>query len=274
MKLRGILNIIRLYTIFFITVISLCVFTSPCLSQGIFSGLIISEKKDGIKIVDVKSGSPGFGAGLRAGDIVLEIEGKKTKKLEDYVEISREVKGKKVEIPLVILREGVSYDVTIKIYSIPIFQHWKEKITKPIELPPGLTNSPYEYWVGKGNRSLIRPEREDSEAEVANYNKAIKYFLNGLHYQPESIDTALQIANSYHELGNLHVVNGDIKEGIINYRKSISFYAGCHEKTQKEDYLSIILTNLQEIEKSLSGIESDSLETVTESKRKSVRILQ
>ena len=82
--------------------------------------MIISEKKDGIKIVEVQSGSPGFDAGLRTGDIVLEIEGKKTKKLEDYVKISREVRGKEVEISLVILRERVSYDVTIKIYSIPI----------------------------------------------------------------------------------------------------------------------------------------------------------
>ncbi len=90
----------RLYIISFITIISLGVFTSPCLAQGVFSGLIISEKKDGIKIVEVQSGSPGFDAGLRTGDIVLEIDGKETKKLRDYVKISKELKGKKVEVPL------------------------------------------------------------------------------------------------------------------------------------------------------------------------------
>ncbi|MDP6433339.1 MAG: PDZ domain-containing protein, partial [Candidatus Scalindua sp.] len=116
----------RLYIISFITIISLGVFTSPCLAQGVFSGLIISEKKDGIKIVEVQSGSPGFDAGLRTGDIVLEIDGKETKKLRDYVKISKELKGKKVEVPLAILRKGVSYDVTIMIYSVPIYQHWKE----------------------------------------------------------------------------------------------------------------------------------------------------
>ena len=264
----------RIYTIFFIIIMSLNVFVFPCHAQTIFSGLIISEKKDGIKIIEVQSGSPGSDAGLRAGDMVLEIEGKKTKKLEDYVEISREVKNKKVEVSLVILREGVSYDVTIKIYSVPIFQHWKEKVTKPIELPQGLTNSPYEYWVGKGNRSIKRLASEDSKAKVANYNEAINYLLNGLHYQPESIDTALQIANAYHELGNLYVTSGEVKEGIINYRKSIRFYAGCHEKTQNEDHLSVILTNLQEIEEGLNNIETDKLEIFTEPQRKSIRIYQ
>jgi len=265
----------RLYIIFFITIMSLGVFISPCLAQGIFSGLIISEKEDGIKIVEVQSGSPGFDAGLRTGDIVLEIEGKKTRKLGDYVKISREVKGKNVEVSLIILREGVSYDVTIKIYSVPIYQHWKEKVTKPIELPQGLTNTPYVYWVGKGFRTLQEPKDKLSfEAKVANYNLALKFLLNALHYRPESIDTALKIASSYNELGKLYVMNGDIKEGIINYRKSIKFYAGCHGKTEKEEYLSVVLTNLQEIEKSLSNIESDNLETSAEPQRKSIRIYQ
>ncbi|ODS32838.1 MAG: hypothetical protein SCARUB_02044 [Candidatus Scalindua rubra] len=91
-----------------------------------------------------------------------------------------------------------------------------------------------------------------------NYNEAIKYLYNGLHYQPESIDTALQIANSYHELGNLYLENGITKKGIESYKKSIKLYAGCHEKTQKENYLEIILTNLQEIEKRLSKIDTKS----------------
>ncbi|MGR3175763.1 MAG: PDZ domain-containing protein [Candidatus Scalindua sp.] len=265
----------RLYTVFFITIISLGVFASPCLAQTIFSGLIISERKDGIKIVEVQSGSPGFDAGLRTGDIVLEIDGKKTKKLRDYVKISREVRGKKVEVSLVILRKGVSYDVTIMIYSVPIYQHWKEKVTKPIELPRGLTNTPYVYWVGKGFRALKKPNDKLSfGAKTANYNLALKFLLNALHYRPESIDTALKVANAYNELGKLYVMNGDIKEGIINFRKSIRFYAGCQGKTEKEDHLNVILTSLQEIEKSLTNIESDNLKTSTEPQRKSIRIYQ
>jgi membrane-associated protease RseP (regulator of RpoE activity) len=265
----------RPYIVFFIMIMPLGVFTSPCHAQSIFSGMIFSEKKEGLKIVGAQSGSPGYDAGLRTGDIVLEIDGKKIKSLPDYVKISREMKGKKVEVPLVILRKGVSYDVTIKIYSVPIYQHWKEKVTKPIELPQGLTDTPYIYWVGKGFRTLKKPNDKLSfEAKAANYNLALKFLLNALHYRPESIDTALKVAKSYHELGKLYVMNGDIKEGIINYRKSIKFYAGCHEKTQNEDYLSVILTNLQEIEKSLSNIESDNLETFTEPQRKSIRIYQ
>jgi tetratricopeptide (TPR) repeat protein len=185
------------------------------------------------------------------------------------------LKGKNVEVSLVILRKGVSYDVTIMIYRVPIYQHWKEKVAKPIELPRGLTNTPYVYWVGKGFRTLKKPNDKLSfEAKAANYNLALKFLLNALHYRPESIDTALKVAKSYNELGKLYVMNGDIKEGIIKFRKSIRFYAGCHGKTENEDHLNVILTNLQEIEKSLSNIESDNLETFTEPQRKSIRIYQ
>ena len=97
----------RLYVLFFITVIFLSTFISTVQAQSIFSGMIFSEKKEGLKIVEVQSGSPGFDAGLIKGDIVLEIEGKKIRSLPDYVKISRKIKNKKVEVSLVILRKEI-----------------------------------------------------------------------------------------------------------------------------------------------------------------------
>ena len=37
----------------------------PCKAQSLFSGLILSERKEGLKIVGIQSGSPGHDAGLR-----------------------------------------------------------------------------------------------------------------------------------------------------------------------------------------------------------------
>jgi len=265
----------RLYILFFITIMSLSTFISPVHAQSIFSGMVFSEGKKGLKIVEVQSGSPGFDAGLKKGDIVLEIEGKEIKSLPDYVKVSRAIKNKKVEASLVILRKDVEYDVTIMVYSIPIYQKWQEKVVKPIKLSRGLTKTPYIYWVGKGYRALKKNvSNKPVDVKIINHNKALGYLLNALHYRPESIDTALQIANAYRKLGDLYVEKGTVKEGVINYRKSIKYYDGCHKKTDKEDYLNKILTNLQEIEIELSKIKSNKAKPALKTQRKSLHIPQ
>ncbi len=265
----------RLFIILFITVISMLGIIFPCKAQSLFSGLILSEKKEGLKIVGVQSGSPGHDAGLRADDIVLEIDGKKVRTISTYVKISREIKNKKVEVSLVILRKGVEYDVNIMSYSIPIYKHWNEKVAKPAELPKGLTNTPYVYWVGKGYRSLKKiADKEPFDDQVADYNTGLRSLLNALHYRPESIDAALQIASVYHKLGNLYVEKDITQEGVINYRKSMKYYDSCYKKTQKENYLNKILVNLREIEKEVSGISSNKVKSTLETKRENLRIIQ
>jgi membrane-associated protease RseP (regulator of RpoE activity) len=268
-------SIIKFYFLFFIITISLSIFISPAFAQSIFSGLILSEKKDGLKVVDVQKGSPAFDAGLRVSDIILEIDGKKIESLDYYIRISKEAKDKRVEAALTVLREGVLYEAVIRIYSIPVHQHWNQKVTEPKELPRGLTNSPYEYWIGKANttlKTLGRTVPFESKAET--YIEAITYLYYGLHYQPESIDTALQIAKSHHELGTLYLNNGMINEGIKDYKDSIKLYTNCLKKTQKEDYLKLILENLQEIEKGLSKIDVDKQELLSETMKEHNKSLQ
>lgn len=273
--LKGILNIMRLFIILFITVISLSGFVFPCMAQSLFSGLILSEKKEGLKIVGIQTGSPGYESGLRTEDIIIEIEGKKVKTLPEYIKISRELKNKKVEAALVILRKGIEYDVSIAVYSMPIYKYWNEKVTKPTELPKGLTDTPYVYWVGKGYKAFKEISgKEPVDSQIENYNNALSSLLNALHYRPESIDAALQIASIYHKLGSLYVKKEVVLEGVKYYRRSMNYYEGCFKKTQKEDYLSKIFTNLLEIEKELSEINFNEVKPASETKRKSLRIIQ
>ena len=265
----------RSYILLFITIISLSTFIAPAHAQSIFSGMVFSKKKEGLKIVEVQSGSPGFDAGLKSGDIVLEIEGKKIRSLPDYVKISREMRNKNVEASLVILRKNVEYDVIIMIYSLPVYQNWKEKVAKPITLPRGVTKTPYIYWVGKGYRILTEhTKNKPVDVKIANYNRALEYLLNALHYRPKAIDTALQVANAYHKLGILYVEKRMIKEGVIHYRKAIKYYGGCYKQTSKEDYLNKILTNLQEIDGELSRINSNKTVPATQTRRESLHIPQ
>ena len=235
--------------------------TSPICAQSLFSGLVLSERNNGLMVVEVQKESPVFDAGLRKGDILLEVEGKKINNLERYVELSRTIKNEeKVEAYLTILREGVKYEAVIKVYSIPVYQSWNEKVAMPADAPRNLKGTPFEYWVDRGKRTLAKVEKEGTiQTKVKRYHEVIPYFYNGLHYQPESIDTALQIATTYRVIAKLHLDNGSKEESIKNYKNSLRLYVHCFKKTDKDDSLKLILLNLKEIEKELGQINSGTI---------------
>ncbi|GJQ60742.1 MAG: PDZ domain-containing protein [Candidatus Scalindua sp. AMX11] len=228
---------------------------SSLFAQSLFSGLVLSERENGLMVVGVQNGSPAYNAGLRDGDIVLEVEGKKMSKLEEYVGFSRKIKKEKVEAYLTILREGVKYEAVIKVYSIPVYQAWQEKVAKPTGAPRDAKGKPYDYWFSKGTRSLKVSEKGGTfHLKERHYNEAITYLYYGLHYQPDSIDTALLIAETYQKLGKLYLNRNMKEESIEKYKISLKLYASSFKKTQKEEYLKLIFSNLQEIEKELGRI--------------------
>lgn len=91
-------------------------------------GAVIRQKGDFVVVSDPYEGFPADKAGLRAGDVILEIDGKTTKNKKTD-EISRALKGApKTEVKLLIKREGLDkpFEKTlvreeIKVKSVPYY---------------------------------------------------------------------------------------------------------------------------------------------------------
>ena len=80
----------------------------------------MSGREYGANIIEITQGCPAWDAGLKTGDIITEIEGKKIKSLESYVEIVQTLnKTRMLEIALVVNRQGVLYDVVFRRHKKP-----------------------------------------------------------------------------------------------------------------------------------------------------------
>ena len=61
-------------------------------------GLILKEEKKGLKITEVKEGSPAFFNNLKTGDIILELADKKIKTIKDFKDELNKIKNQKIKI--------------------------------------------------------------------------------------------------------------------------------------------------------------------------------
>lgn len=83
--------------------------------KGIFSGIgaYVHKTKEGVEIINVIPDTPAERAGLRIGDIILEVNGEPTKDLT-LNEVISKIRGPKgTKVKLLILREGKTFEVII-----------------------------------------------------------------------------------------------------------------------------------------------------------------
>jgi S1-C subfamily serine protease len=75
------------------------------LANGGFLGVRLEAKREGLTVLDTVPGSPAEKAGIRTGDVLLRLNGKPAKGLEDFV---LNVAGKKpgTRVTLEIRRDG------------------------------------------------------------------------------------------------------------------------------------------------------------------------
>jgi aminopeptidase YwaD len=71
-----------------------------------------AEGVEGVRLSGVRPGSAAEKAGVKAGDIVIELAGKKVKSVQDYTFVLQELEPNKT-VPIAVLREGKRLDLQI-----------------------------------------------------------------------------------------------------------------------------------------------------------------
>jgi S1-C subfamily serine protease len=92
----------------------ICIYALPAYALTPFSGLEVanSEKTPGARVFGVAPGSPASLAGVQPGDVIVSIEGQGVKSLEDFVNISKAIRGKE-KATISLDRQGKLFNVVL-----------------------------------------------------------------------------------------------------------------------------------------------------------------
>jgi tetratricopeptide (TPR) repeat protein len=226
-------------------------------ATNLFSGLAVAQgdsPSGGVKVVEVRPGCPGERAGLREGDLVIEVDGQKVKTLQEFVSLSKAMKDKSTEANIQLIRKGKLQNLLLISYSDVVFKEWKEKAPVPPESKMGGV-SLFQYYVEKGKANLEGNKLGGSfEGRLDKGEEAIKYFFYALHYNPTAVEVVLLIADTYMGMARAGLENGKPALAVENYSKAASLYEKCSKRHVSEKELELILAHLQEVEKELTGL--------------------
>ena len=86
----------------------------PAAPMRVSTGIVpdYSWEGEGVKLMGVRPGSPAEKAGLKAGDVIVEVAGKQIRNLYDYMDALSKVEPNK-PVTFVVLRDGQKISVTI-----------------------------------------------------------------------------------------------------------------------------------------------------------------
>jgi hypothetical protein len=175
----------------FLIVCVIC-FPAPLFAELPFSGLALSGAKEppGAKIVEILPDSPAAGAGLLVGDVIVEIEGKNIKSLEDFIKVSKKI-GDMKGVLLSVMREDKALNVTIGVRPtvkkpVPkkgsllemVTKTWDWTVTDP---ETGVRFFGSKGWPGfiKGGRQAVAIGEIPHSLDLANHDVAKKLLIKG-----------------------------------------------------------------------------------------------
>lgn len=226
-------------------------------ASNLFSGLVVAQGESasgGVRVVEIHPGCPAERAGLKTGDIIIEIDGQKVKTLEAFANMSKAMKDTSAEANLLLIRKGKLQNIFLNTYSAIVFEEWKEKVPRPPESSLGGL-SLFQYYVEKGKTRLEENKLGGSlETQLTKGEEAVRYFFYALHYNPTAVDVALLIADIYMDMARLCLENGRPPLAMENYSKAATMYEKCSKKHVAEKDLELILAHLQEVEKELVSL--------------------
>lgn len=196
-------------------------------TQGKFTGIGVSISiRDGlVTVVAPIEGTPAYKAGIKAGDKIVEVDGKPVKKLKDAVKMMRGPKGSKVHVTIVRKgeREPLKFDLVRDV--IPI-QSVRGTLIKP----------GYGYILVTHFRDQTTRDLEKQLKKLEGKDGPLKGLILDLRDNPGGVlPQAIQMSDLFLRSGRILSIKGRLKRHTKTYDAT--------DQESDRDFSMVVLIN-------------------------------
>lgn len=203
---------------------------------SVFRGVVVADSPLGVRVVSVEETSQASFADLRPEDVIVRVQGRDIRSIDEFALLSNALKGQTITVALVVFRNGTPLELTLQLYSYPLAREWGLEIIPDFELRFAQPQTGLDYWqrLGRGF------ENADKSPE------ALQAYLNGLHYVPTDVPTALKVGELFTHVSQQHLKHGDLARGVSSLRQALLVMEHLFDFPLQDEQLQTLKTQLQD----------------------------
>lgn len=203
---------------------------------SVFRGVVVADSPLGVRVLSVEDGSQASLIDLRPEDIIVQIDGREVRSIDDFATISAALKGRSATATILIFRNGTPQEITLHLYSVPVLQTWGVAFIPEHDIRFAQAQAGVEYWLrlGKGYEEAGRPA------------EALEAYLNSLHNMPTDTTAAFLVERLSLQLASRLLREGALPKAVDVLQQAVLIMERLFSRSLTEAQLQLIRKELAE----------------------------
>ena len=222
-----------------VLLLALCAWAAPAAAAtrpSLFRGVVVADSELGVRVVSVEEASQAALADLRPEDIIMQVEGREVRSIDEFARLSQAMKGRAVEASVLVFRDGVPRQLRLHLYSYPVLNAWGISFVPEHDVRFAQPQIGLDYWtrLGRGFESADKP------------SEALNAYLNALHNVPTDVPAALKASGLFSQVSRRQLANGKMAEGIAQLGHALAILEKLFNYPLTDEQLEAVRAQLQD----------------------------
>ena len=203
---------------------------------SLFRGVVVADSSEGVRVISVEESSQASFADLRPEDVIVQLDAKPVKTIDEFARVSQDLKGRAIKASVVVVRNGEPRELILHLYSYPVLRQWDLTFVPEHDIRFADPEVGAQYWMRLGRGFLIADKPEP----------ALNAYLNALHNDPRQLDAALHVAKLLLEITQARLKDHRLPEALVAFKQGAIVLQHLFEQPLASEQLAAIKTQLEQ----------------------------